>query len=141
VIRLVTSGENGGMPIAETEPGVNEHAGYVKKKNGSFLVLPPPKTLKLLVFDYIAPPIGGGDGGISGYFSGTIAGSGSNPESRQVDNVVPETVPPDSSDIGNNGVQLPIAPGDTSRRPKKGKLLDFIILVNVLICLCIGLRD
>jgi hypothetical protein len=59
--------------IEETEAQVNEHAGHVKekkkrrrrrrRKKSSFLTLPPPETLKPAVFDYIAPPIGGGDGG------------------------------------------------------------------------------
>jgi hypothetical protein len=132
--------------IEETEPQVNEHAGYVKKKKGSFLVLPPPETLKPREFDYIAPPMGGEDGGggsgrILGYFSGTVAGSGSNPEPKQVDNVVLKAVTPNPSGIGNNGVQLALAPGDVSGTAKEGKLLDFIILVLVVICLCFGLRD
>jgi hypothetical protein len=55
--------------------------------------------------------------------------------------VVPKAVPPDSSAIGNNGVQLTLAPGDASGTAKEGKLFDFIILVLVVIYLCIGLRD
>jgi hypothetical protein len=133
--------------ISKIEAQVNEHAGYVKKKKkGSFLVLPPPETLKPPAFDYIAPSIGGGNGsggtgGISGYSSGTVAGSGSNPEPKQVDSVVPKAVPPDSSDIGNNGGRLALALGDASETAKGGKLFDFIILVVVLICLGIGLLD
>jgi hypothetical protein len=98
------------------------------------------------VFNYVAPPIrggdgGGGTGGISEYSSGAVAGSGSNPEPKQVDDVVPKAVPPDSSAIGNNGVQLTLAPGDASGTAKEGKLFDFITLVLVVIYLCIGLRD
>jgi hypothetical protein len=84
---------------------------------------------------------GGGGGGNGGgrIILGSVAAPASNPEPKQVDEVVPKAVPPDSSD--DNGVHLTVSQGDTSKTTKEGKLLDFIIVVVVLICFCIGLRD
>jgi hypothetical protein len=76
-----------------------------------------------------------------GYSSGTVAGSDLNPEPMQVDNFGPKAIPPGSSGIDSNGVQLALSRGDASGTAKEGKLLYFIILVLVVICLCIGLRD
>jgi len=58
---------------------------------------------------------------------------------KPVDNSVPPVVVASTTGVANNGVQLALICGDASEMGEESKLLCFLTMVVVLICLWVGM--